>query len=31
MALRWRAGNGPTLNADLVALLRFSGHPEQYC
>ena len=26
----WRADDGPTLNAGLVAL-RFSGVPDQYC
>ena len=30
MAFRWRANNGPTLNACLVAL-RFLGDPDQYC
>ena len=30
MAFRWRADNGPPLNAGLVAL-RFLGDPDQYC
>ena len=30
MALRWRADDGPTLNAGLVAF-RISGDPDQYC
>ena len=30
MAFRWRANDGPTSNAGLVAL-RFSGDPDQYC
>ena len=30
MAFRWRADDGPTLNAGLVAL-RISGDPVQYC
>ena len=31
MAFRWRADNGPKLNAGLVALVFFSGDPDQYC
>ena len=27
----WRANDGPTLNAGLVALFFFSGDPDQYC
>ena len=30
MAIRWRADNGPPLNAGLVAL-GFLGDPDQYC
>ena len=30
MAFRWRADDGPTLNAGLV-VLRISGDPVQYC
>ena len=30
MAFRWRADDGPTLNAGLVALC-FSGDPDQFC
>ena len=30
MAFRWRADDGPTLNAGLVAC-DFSGDPDQYC
>ena len=30
MAFHWRADDGPTLIAGLVALL-FSGDPDQYC
>ena len=30
MAFRWRADDGPTLNANLVAL-RFLGDLDQYC
>ena len=30
MAFRWRADNGPSLNAGLVALC-FSEDPDQYC
>ena len=30
MAFRWRADNGPPLNARLVALC-FIGYPDQYC
>ena len=30
MAFRWRADNGPSLNAGLIAL-RFLGNPDQYC
>ena len=30
MAFRWRADDGPTLNAGLVAF-SFPGDPDQYC